>query len=69
MLKKRQNTQKKQILLDIIRTKEAESIRKMMRILGYKSPRSVGVLLDELKDEGKIEFSQKKGWIVNETEN
>lgn len=41
----------------------------MMRILGYKSPRSVGVLLDELKDEGKIEFSQKKGWIVNETEN
>lgn len=60
---------KKQILLDIIRTKEAESIRKMMRILGYKSPRSVGVLLDELKNEGKIEFSQKRGWkVINESQ-
>lgn len=60
---------RKQILLDIIRTKEAESIRKMMRILGYKSPRSVSDLLDELRDEGKIKFS-KKGWeLIHETEN
>lgn len=60
--------QKKQLICDIIKTEAGCSIRKIKRLLGYKSERSIAVMLDELRLEGRVSYDKENGWSVNESQ-
>lgn len=61
--------QRKEQIINMIKTGVSNSGRKIAKLMGYQSNRFVVILLNELQVEGRVSYSQEKGWTLNETEN